>query len=183
MNTYRPRTELRSAGLSSCSRTRSTRSSESGFRLTFTKRGRMTRAAASARHALALVWPALACLACSSENDALRHVHCDPVVAPLLTHLVTYGWGSRFACVRLATRSAAEREALTSGCELAHRPLSASTYPVQAMPVAPPAWWDLRDGERVDFASVYVPQLHWHAFLYRKGSAPQSLWYLCAGAD
>lgn len=125
-----------------------------------------------------------AAAACSSTERALKKVHCGAAVAPLVTNVSEDVWGiGRFACVKLLARDDEARRLIESDCELLAQPLAASLYPARSSPAVPPDWWDLVDGDSVDFGSSRDPARRWQGFVYRKAAMSNSVWYLCAGAD
>lgn len=122
--------------------------------------------------------------ACSSNERALEKVHCGAAVAPLVTNVLEDVWGAgRFACVRLSLRDDRDRRLVASSCELLEQPLEAIQYPARSNPVVPPEWWDLADGEAVDYGASRDPSRRWQGFVYRKAARSGSALYMCAGAD
>jgi hypothetical protein len=46
--------------------------------------------------------------------------------------------------------------------------------------MVPPPWWDLHDGDAVDYANYADDGGAWESLAYRKALASGYAWYLCA---
>ena len=122
--------------------------------------------------------------ACSSKEGALARVGCAEAVAPYTTHyeMNKLGIGS-YACVRLSTSDESVSRQIEAGCVMCKGPVQQTTYPAQSHPSFLPRWWDLEDGEPVEYAARLPPGDHWHGLLYRKHEGASWTWYMCASGD
>jgi hypothetical protein len=120
---------------------------------------------------------------CAAKRHTLEKLHCDTRLSDLVTHTLKneFNIGS-FACARFETTSAEAKQRLTSGCHVFRSPFESLTYPGAPLPTVPPPWWDLHDGDAVEYAFYASDDGYWEGLAYRKATEKGYLWYLCGGA-
>ena len=117
---------------------------------------------------------------CVTRESALHKLGCEASVASYVDQVLMNTWGvGSFACVRLRTKDEREYRTVEAGCPVAKVPRTVTEYPARGNPMVPPAWWDLREGERVEFASMRGPGAHWEGFVYVRRVASEATWFMC----
>lgn len=126
---------------------------------------------------------ALPCLAsCNSTKDALAIMRCDQQLQSLVTQTYVQKAGpGAFACLRADALTKADQTSLREHCAVGHEPTEEVIYPARPLPMIPPKWWALRDGENVSYASLISDGGAWQGLAYRKKVGAAEVWFMCAG--
>lgn len=141
---------------------------------------------AATRHGIAWVLPALSCLTLACESRAREVVLCDEQVAPYITDWDGSVWGLRdYAFVRLVTPDASSTKLVEKSCDIAKQPFERTVYPARPAPRSLPAWWDLREGDKTDYATLVRFEGSWVGFVYRRplDHAQSVEWLMFAGGN
>jgi hypothetical protein len=121
---------------------------------------------------------------CTSKKRALENVDCSDDVAPHVTNIQMNDLGiGTFACIRLSTHDERTQSLVESHCRLCEGPMQQTTYPAQSNPRATPTWWDLQDGDSVEYAARVARGGNWRGFVYRKRTRDELRWFMCASGD
>lgn len=126
---------------------------------------------------------ALLCVsACNSTEDALSIMRCDQLLKPLVSRTFVQKAGpGAFACVRADATTKAQQALLREHCAVGGAPFEEVTYPARPLPIIPPKWWELKEGEDVSYTSLVADGGAWQSIAYRKRIGHTELWFLCAG--
>lgn len=132
------------------------------------------------RAALCTFWILTATVGCGADKRALAIARCDASVLAYVTHTESNWLGKdHFAIVRVEVPRTAV-ESARRACVLAQGAYLTVEYPEYPLPKAMPDWWDLHDGEHVEFHGETKDQGAWVGFGYRKATDSGELWLLYA---
>lgn len=121
------------------------------------------------RVAVALVIATLCCPILACESRARAVVLCSEAVSQYMTDWEGSVWGLHdYAFVRFVTPDAHAAKLVEDSCSVAKQPFERTEYPARPAPRSLPAWWDLRPGDSVDYATLVRFDGDWVGFVYRR---------------
>jgi hypothetical protein len=109
-------------------------------------------------------------------------MRCEQRLQPLVTQTFVQKAGpGAFACVRADATTKADEALMREHCAVGREPFEEVTYPARPLPMIPPKWWELKEGEDVLYSSLSTDGGAWQSFAYRKNIGVAEVWFMCAG--